>query len=152
MDISATEKIIKTILPELTAEQAWGGQQWTISANKIIEVLQELKINDSTQYNFLVCEMGFDLKNKLGAIYHLRSTVNNTECFLKVELEDRIHPTLDSATNLYPTAEFFEREIFDLYGINYNNHPNLKRLFLEDDFEGYPLRKDFSDPINIVER
>ena len=70
---------------------------------------------------------------------------------VKVLLTDRENPTIDSLTALYPTAEYFEREIFDLFGIRFNNHPNLKRLFLEDDY-GYPLRKDFRDEINIIER
>jgi len=70
---------------------------------------------------------------------------------VKVLLTDRENPTIDSLTALYPTAEYFEREIVDLFGIRFNNHPNLKRLFLEDDY-GYPLRKDFRDEINIIER
>ena len=64
--------------------------------------------------------------------------------------EERNNPTIDSVTELWAGAEFMEREIFDLYGIQFTNHPNLKRLFLEDDFVGFPLRKDFADRNNFV--
>jgi NADH-quinone oxidoreductase subunit C len=70
---------------------------------------------------------------------------------LKVQLTDRKNPAVDSVTPVWATAEFHEREVFDLFGIRFNNHPNLQRLFLEDDY-GYPLRKDFRDEINIIER
>jgi NADH:ubiquinone oxidoreductase subunit C len=70
---------------------------------------------------------------------------------IKVVLTDRENPVVDSLVALYPTAEYLEREIFDLFGIRFTNHPNMKRLFLEDDY-GYPLRKDFRDEINIIER
>jgi NADH:ubiquinone oxidoreductase subunit C len=84
-------------------------------------------------------------------VCHLESTEFRHMVVLKANLTDRENPAIDSLTALYPTAEYFEREIFDLFGIRFNNHPNLKRLFLEDDY-GYPLRKDFRDEINIIER
>jgi NADH:ubiquinone oxidoreductase subunit C len=70
---------------------------------------------------------------------------------LKVKIADRENPEIDSLSGVYPTCEFFEREVFDLFGIKYKNHPNLKRLFLEDDY-GFPLRKDFRDEVNMIER
>jgi NADH:ubiquinone oxidoreductase subunit C len=84
-------------------------------------------------------------------VYHLDSTQYRHLIVLKVVLTDREAPMVDSVTSVWPTAEFHEREVFDLFGIRFNNHPNLKRLFLEDDY-GYPLRKDFRDEINIIER
>jgi NADH:ubiquinone oxidoreductase subunit C len=84
-------------------------------------------------------------------VYHLESTEFRHLIVLKSVLSDRENPAIDSLTALYPTAEYFEREVFDLFGIRFNNHPNMKRLFLEDDY-GYPLRKDFRDEINIIER
>jgi NADH:ubiquinone oxidoreductase subunit C len=58
---------------------------------------------------------------------------------------------LDSVTDIWPTAEFHEREIYDLLGIKFNNHPDLRRLFLDETW-GFPLRKDFKDDIHVVER
>jgi NADH-quinone oxidoreductase subunit C len=84
-------------------------------------------------------------------VYHLDSTQFRHLIVLKVVLTDRENPMVDSVTSVWATAEFHEREVFDLFGIRFNNHPNLKRLFLEDDY-GFPLRKDFRDEINIIER
>ena len=63
---------------------------------------------------------------------------------------DREDPNLDTVCDIWPTAEFHEREVYDLFGIRFNNHPDLRRLLLTDDWEGYPLRKDYVDEINIV--
>ena len=67
------------------------------------------------------------------------------------KIEDRQNPKIDSMYSLYKTADFHEREIFDLFGIKFNNHPDLRRIFLDDDWEGFPLRKDYVDEVNIVE-
>ena len=56
----------------------------------------------------------------------------------------------DTVCNIWKTAEFHEREVFDFFGIKFSNHPNLKRLFLTEEWEGFPLRKDYVDDINMV--
>ena len=74
----------------------------------------------------------------------------NWACVLKVKTADRENPTLDTVCDIWKTAEFHEREVFDFFGIKFNNHPNLKRLFLTEDWDGFPLRKDYVDEINMV--
>jgi NADH:ubiquinone oxidoreductase subunit C len=69
---------------------------------------------------------------------------------VKTKLESR-EPVVDSVSDIWKTAEFHEREIFDLFGIRFLNHPDLRRLFLEDDY-GFPLRKDFSDESRMIVR
>ena len=73
------------------------------------------------------------------------------EVVIRTQITDKENPTVDSVYDLWKTADFHEREIFDLLGIKFNNHPDLRRIFLDDDWEGYPLRKDYVDEINIVE-
>jgi len=85
-------------------------------------------------------------------VYHLRSIELGHSCVCRVFAKSRENPVLDSAADLWSAALFYEREIFDLFGIKFNNHPDLRRLFLEDDFVGHPLRKDFEDPINIIRK
>ena len=111
----------------------------------------ELKTNPKTQFDYLVSCSGLDMNENLIVVYHLRSTGLNHGCVIKVVTSDRVNPVFDSVFDIWRTAEFFEREIFDFYGIKFANHPDLRRLFLEDDFEGHPLRKDFVDNINIVQ-
>jgi NADH-quinone oxidoreductase subunit C len=76
-------------------------------------------------------------------VYHLVSIEHNHDIILKTRLIDREKPTLASVVNLWKGADFQEREIYDLFGISFTGHPNLKRIFLWEGFQGYPLRKDF---------
>jgi NADH:ubiquinone oxidoreductase subunit C len=68
---------------------------------------------------------------------------------IKVNL-DREHPVIDTVSDIWRTAEFHEREVFELFGVVFSHHPDLRKLILPDDFEGFPLRKDFEDPINMI--
>jgi NADH:ubiquinone oxidoreductase subunit C len=69
---------------------------------------------------------------------------------LKVMMEDREHSEIDSVNSLWFAAELFEDEIYDMFGIRFTNHPNLRRIFLGDEWQGFPLRKDYQDDVNII--
>ena len=71
---------------------------------------------------------------------------------LKTKTTDREFPNIDTVSDLWFAAVCLEREAYDLLGIVFNYHPDLRRLFLEEDWKGYPLRKDYVDEVNIVER
>ncbi len=75
-------------------------------------------------------------------IYHLFSTVTKKRVRLKVRLSGD-DPRVDSLTSIWPGADFFEREVFDLFGVRFNEHPNLKRIMMPDNWDGHPLRKDY---------
>ena len=114
------------------------------------ELMQLLKHNPETHFDYLFCLTGVDYGKELGVVYHLESTVHRHILVVKVQTEDRENPVLDSVQDLWATANYHEREVFDFFGIKFNNHPNLKRLFLTDDWEGFPLRKDYVDETNMV--
>jgi NADH-quinone oxidoreductase subunit C len=116
----------------------------------LLALMSQLKSNNLTHFNYLFCLSGIDWGEELGVVYHLESTVNRHSIVVKVKTNDRESPTLDSVFDIWATAEFHEREVFDFFGIKFNNHPNLKRLFLTEDWDGYPLRKDYVDEINMV--
>jgi NADH:ubiquinone oxidoreductase subunit C len=63
---------------------------------------------------------------------------------------DAANPEVETVCDIWRTAEFHEREVFELFGVTFLNHPDLRRLILTDDFEGFPLRKNFEDPINMI--
>ncbi len=113
-------------------------------------LMSQLKSNDQTQFNYLFCLSGVDWGEELGVVYHLESTIHRHIIVVKVKIIDRENPNLDSVWDIWYTAEFHEREVFDFFGIKFNNHPNLKRLFLTEDWDGFPLRKDYVDEINMV--
>ena len=113
--------------------------------------ISELKNNSETSFDYMFCQTGIDFSEHIEVLYHLRNTQNNSEIIVKAIIEDRENPAIDSVFDLYKTADFHEREIFDLFGVKFNNHPDLRRILLDDDWEGYPLRKDYVDEVNIVE-
>jgi len=91
--------------------------------------------------------------DSLMVIYHIESTKYHHCIVLKTSTTDRDKPVLDSVTDIWHTADYHEREVFDFFGIKFNNHPDMRRLFLDETrIEGFPFRKDYVDEINIVER
>ena len=122
-----------------------------VSSENVHALISELKNNSDTSFDYMFCQTGIDFPEHIEVLYHLRNTQNNSEIVIKARIEDRENPSIDSVFDLYKTADFHEREIFDLFGVKFNNHPDLRRILLDDDWEGYPLRKDYVDEVNIVE-
>jgi NADH:ubiquinone oxidoreductase subunit C len=87
----------------------------------------------------------------LEVVYHLESTTLTHQLVLKVRTDDRENGSVDTVCDIWRTAELHEREAYDLLGIRFNNHPDLRRFFLEEGWIGHPLRKDYVDEVNIVE-
>jgi len=122
-----------------------------VSSENAHALISELKNNSDSSFDYMFCQTGIDFPEHIEVLYHLRNTQNNSEIIIKARIEDRENPAIDSVFDLYKTADFHEREIFDLFGVKFNNHPDLRRILLDDDWEGYPLRKDYVDEVNIVE-
>lgn len=115
----------------------------------LFNIAKLLRESDKTQFDYLFCLTGVDYGKDLGVVYHLRSTQLGHSVVLRTKTSDRENPLLDSVCSIWQTAEFHEREVFDLIGIKFKNHPDLRRLFLDNSW-GFPLRKDYVDDINIV--
>ena len=99
-------------------------------------------------FNFLVNMTGVDEMPQLTVVSHLRDLSTGQMIVLRTGTENRQEPVIDSLCDLWPSAIYFEREIYDLLGIRFNHNPDMNRLFMDDDYPGFPLRKDFIDPIN----
>ncbi|MBP8791999.1 MAG: NADH-quinone oxidoreductase subunit C [Lutibacter sp.] len=129
-----------------------GSQYLNISVKpeNLTELMLQLKTDSATSFDYLFCLSGVDWGKELGVVYHLESTMHRHIIVVKVQTEDRENPTFDTVCTIWKTAEFHEREVFDFFGVKFNNHPNLKRLFLTEDWDGFPLRKDYVDEINMV--
>jgi len=127
--------------------------QISVPKENIHEVASALQKNDSVPFDFLIDIVGMDYGDTLGVIYILSSTVYSDHIlFLKTVTSDRDNPLLDSLHELWDSAELYEREVHDFLGIRFINHPDMRRLFLRQDWNGFPLRKDYdADPaINPV--
>lgn len=123
-----------------------------IPASKLHALCKTLKKSEDTAFDFLFCLSGVDINNQLMVVYHITSTVHRHSVVIKVKTSDRKNPEFDSVYDIWRAAEFHEREVFDLFGIKFTNHPDMRRIFLDETWEGYPLRKDYKDEINIIER
>lgn len=153
---------IKQLLIQKFGEDVIAGEETSglqpaliIKNDKIVDVCRELRDNPSTWFDFLSSLSGVDYgveQQKFGVVYHLSSIIKNHQLVLKVLVENNRSeenlPVVKSVSEVWKTAEWHEREAFDLLGIYFENHPDLRRILLPDDWEGYPLRKDYKTAEN----
>ncbi len=99
-------------------------------------------LRDQLGFDLLSCISGTDMLDHLETVYHIRSTTRGQLIQLKVRIESE-KPEVDSVVSVWPTANWLERETYDMYGIRFAGHPDLRRMLLDDDFEGHPLLKSF---------
>jgi len=148
---------IKDILTEKFGSEAIIATETTglqsaliINPSFIVQVCEELRDNPNTWFDFLSCLSGVDFgiqDSRFAIVYHLASIPNKQQLVLKTIKEhdrnsDKL-PSFLSVSGVWRTAEWHERETFDLFGIHFEGHPDLRRILLPDDWEGYPLRKDY---------
>lgn len=117
----------------------------TVDASKIYAVVEFLKTNSEMPFNSLHVISGVDWVEWMEVCYMMThyDPANPREFILKVKLTDRVNPAVDSIVKLFAAANFQEREVFDMFGIRFNNHPDLRRILCPDDWQGWPLRKDY---------
>jgi NADH/F420H2 dehydrogenase subunit C len=109
-------------------------------------------LRDQLGFDLLSCISGVDMLDHLETVYHVRSITRQQLLQLKVRI-DREKPDVDSVVSVWPTANWLERETYDMYGIHFAGHPDLRRMLLDDDFEGYPLLKTFHQvPMTVKSR
>jgi len=134
-------KQIEKKFPGCVAESA--AESLLVEAQSLLEVAAYLKNTPGLDFDYLTAVSGVDYLECFEVIYQLTSLEHNHSLVLKARCYNRENPTLPSVVGLWRTADFQEREIYDLFGISFTGHPNLKRIFLWEGFEGHPLRKDF---------
>ncbi|HSI90938.1 MAG TPA: NADH-quinone oxidoreductase subunit C, partial [Adhaeribacter sp.] len=138
-----TNEGLKYIIEEWFPEPEAAGLKFTEEGSQFLnisidpaylhELMQHLKNTKQTSFDYLFCLTGVDWGKELGVVYHLESTTYRHIVVVKVQTADRENPMFDSVQDIWVTANFHEREVYDFFGIKFRNHPNLKRLFLEDD-------------------
>jgi NADH-quinone oxidoreductase subunit C len=149
MDKIQLTEFIKSIGQGLELKEGKQYVEVTVPPSELYLLASQLRDREEVKFDFLFCLSGVDYGQDLGVVYHLRSTIFDHVVVLKTRTSDREHPQLDSVSDLWRTADFHEREVFDLLGIKFAKHPDLRRLFLDNSW-GFPLRKDYVDDINIV--
>jgi NADH-quinone oxidoreductase subunit C len=149
MDKVQLAEFLKSLNQNIEIKEGTQFIEVNLPSSKLHSLAKQLKENEETSFDFLFCLTGVDYGQDLGVIYHLRSTRHGHTVVLKARTNDRVNPQLVSVADLWATADFHEREVYDLLGIRFTNHPDLRRLFLDNSW-GFPLRKDYVDDINIV--
>ena len=104
------------------------------------------RLHDEEGMDFLLNLVGEDwMEDGIGVVYQLENTINHKQACVKCVVMDRENPMIPSVSDLWDIANVYEREVFDYYGIIFTNHPDMRRLFMREDWVGYPFRKD-NDP------
>ena len=118
--------------------------QISISAEQILDVVDFIKNDEACEFRQITDIAGVDFpdrQKRFEVIYHFLSFKHNSRLRIKIIIgEDESIPSI---TTIFPAANWFEREAFDMYGIQFKDHPDLRRILTDYGFEGYPLRKDF---------
>ena len=108
-------------------------------------MMKNLRHKAEWHFDYLFCLTCIDWKTHLMMVYHLRSRQHRHELVVKVKLDDIKNPAIDTVCDIWQTANFHEREVFDLFGVNFRNHPDMRRIMLDDNWDGFPLRKNYVD-------
>lgn len=156
-----TLPIIKAAFPDVRfkAAEFRGDTTLVVPTESLLGVMRYLRDDPRCAYDYLVDVVGADYLNypaetlgRFAVIYPLTSTLHNRRLTVKVFLNPTIDTSgtapdpaleVDSVTGLWPGAEWLEREVYDMFGIRFRNHPDLRRILLWRDYPGHPLRKDY---------
>lgn len=142
------KEFISTVEPSATFDETGEWLNIVVAAPTWKKIAGLLR-NDPFHFDYLFCLTCIDWKTDFTMVYHLSSTTHRHTIVIKAKL-DRLDPQIETVSDIWRTAEFHEREVYDLFGIKFTGHPDLRRLIMPDDWEGWPLRKDYEDEINMV--
>ncbi len=134
-------KLIAERFPEALIET--GDQAVVIITEYLLKIADFLKNDPDLAFDYLTDQTAVDFYEYFEIVYRLTSLKRNQTLVLKIRCYDREKPEVPSVTGIWKGADFMEREIYDLMGIRFSGHPNMKRIVTWEGFQGYPLRKDY---------
>jgi len=142
------EKIKEKFLDDVYETQEFRGDLVAVVNKDIIrEVMKFLKTDPKLDFNILMDLSAVDYLwqervPRFDVVYHVYSLARNYRLRVKASVDEK-NPVIDSIVSLWPIADWFEREVWDMFGIKFKNHPHLKRIMMYEEFVGHPLRKDY---------
>jgi NADH:ubiquinone oxidoreductase subunit C len=149
MDNETLHIKITEMLPTAVIDASGEWLNVVVEPSAFLPFMQQLRQEGDLFFNYLFCLTCVDWKTHLTMVYHLSSTQYRHNMVVKVVL-DRNAAAVETVSTIWRTAEMLEREVFELFGVHFLHHPDLRKLILPDDWVGYPLRKDYEDPINMI--
>jgi NADH:ubiquinone oxidoreductase subunit C len=149
MENTVLKSMIKGLLPEIVFVENKQYTEVFVPGEKLHAFCESLRNSPEGQFDYLISLTAVDWNDHFVLVLHLTSSTFRHMLVVKTKISDRDKPEVETVSDIWKTAEFHECEVFDLFGIRFRNHPNLRRLFLDDDF-GFPLRKDFTDESRMI--
>ncbi|MEI9957790.1 MAG: NADH-quinone oxidoreductase subunit C [Ferruginibacter sp.] len=150
MNIEELKIKLTEILPTIAYEEGGEWLNLNIDSNDWLPFAKQLRNDIALNFDFLFCITCIDWKTHLTMVYHLTSTTYRHNIVVKTKIRFA-KPEIESVTGIWKTADFHEREVYEMFGVNFLNHPDLRLLILPDGWEGKnPMLKDFEDPINMI--
>jgi len=142
--------LLKEYFPEdvLGIAMPQGDATAIVRPEALRKIMEFLRDDPRTQFNFLVDITAVDYlgrKSRFDVVYHMLSLQMRRRIRIKVRLEEG-NPSVESITSLWGSADWLEREVWDMFGVRFTGHPNLRRILMYEEFQGHPLRKDY--PVN----
>ncbi|TSA38478.1 MAG: NADH-quinone oxidoreductase subunit C [Porphyromonadaceae bacterium] len=144
-------QVLSELFPSLEINTSQDPVRVKADTGSIHSLAMTLRDDSRFQFDYLFNMYGIDREDRFTLVYYLESTIFRHIVAIETDLADHDNPVVESISDLWKTAEFQEREIYDLMGVSFTNHPDPRRLFLEDGW-AFPLRKDYKDDINFIER
>jgi NADH-quinone oxidoreductase subunit C len=146
--MNAAVELLKAKFPAEVVEAAdfRGETTITVKPGRIVDICRLLRDAPETSFRYLSMIAGMDYSPaspRFGVVYNLYSHNNKNRVTLKTYLEDDVAPAVDSVVSVWSTANWHEREAYDLLGIRFKGHPDLRRILMPTDWVGHPLRKDY---------
>jgi NADH-quinone oxidoreductase subunit C len=141
---------VSELFPNVTYDETGEFLNVLIDSKDLKPMMVSLRNKKEFDFDYLFCLTCIDWKTHLTMVYHMLSRSNNHTIVLKAKIADTLNPEIETVSDIWETANFHEREVFDLFGVKFLNHPDMRRIFLDEDWDGYPLRKNYVDE-NMIE-
>ena len=136
---------VSALFPAVTYDETSEFLNLLIDAADLKPLMLALRNNKEYSFDFLFCLTCIDWKTHLMMVYHLLSKTHRHNIVVKAKIPDVNNPQIETVSNIWQTANFHEREVYDLFGVKFLNHPDLRRILLDENWDGYPLRKNYVD-------
>jgi NADH:ubiquinone oxidoreductase subunit C len=140
---------LAVIQPLVSFEEGGEWLNTMVPPEELKAFAMQLRTDPDLAMDYLFCLTCIDWKTHFTMVYHFSSTQYRHNIVVKAKI-DRTNPGVETVSDIWRTAEMLEREVYDLFGVEFLHHPDLRRLIMPDDWQGWPLRKDFEDPVNMV--
>lgn len=150
MEKEALKNTIAALLPAAAVDETGEWLTVTVAPEEWLAFAKQLRNDPALYFDYLFCVTCIDWKTHLTMVYHLSSTIFRHTIVVKSNLKRDI-PEIETVSHIWRTAEFHEREVYEMFGVKFLHHSDLRLLILPDGWEGKkPMLKDFEDPINMI--